>query len=58
MDLSEILTHLGEDRRHGFDAVVPPIVQSGNFTYPTVAAMRAVRAALDPKRIMNPRVLF
>jgi FAD/FMN-containing dehydrogenase len=23
-----------------------------------VAAMRAVRAALDPKRIMNPRVLF
>ena len=24
----------------------------------TVAAMRAVRAALDPKRIMNPRVLF
>jgi FAD/FMN-containing dehydrogenase len=24
----------------------------------TVAAMKAVRAALDPKRIMNPRVLF
>ena len=23
-----------------------------------VAALRAVRAALDPKRIMNPRVLF
>ncbi len=23
-----------------------------------VDAMRAVRAALDPKRIMNPRVLF
>jgi cystathionine beta-lyase len=40
--LSHILTHLGEDREHGFDAVVPPIVQSGNFTYPTVAAMRAV----------------
>jgi cystathionine beta-lyase len=42
MDLSHILTHLGEDRARGFDAVVPPIVQSGNFTYPTVAAMRAV----------------
>lgn len=42
MDLSEILTHLGEDRERGYDAVVPPIVQSGNFTYPTVAAMRAV----------------
>ncbi len=41
-DLSHLLTHLGEDRERGFDAVVPPIVQSGNFTYPTVAAMRAV----------------
>ena len=40
--LSDILTHLGEERERGFDAVVPPIVQSGNFTYPTVAAMRAV----------------
>lgn len=41
MDLSHILTHLGEERELGYDAVVPPIVQSGNFTYPTVAAMRA-----------------
>ena len=41
-DLSHILTHLGEDRERGYDAVVPPIIQSGNFTYPTVAAMRAV----------------
>ncbi|HRD51621.1 MAG TPA: aminotransferase class I/II-fold pyridoxal phosphate-dependent enzyme [Flavobacteriales bacterium] len=41
-DLSFILTHLGEERERGYDAVVPPIVQSGNFTYPTVAAMRAV----------------
>lgn len=39
-DLSHILNHLGEDRERGFNAVVPPIVQSGNFTYPTVAAMR------------------
>lgn len=42
MDLSEILNHLGEERAQGYDAVVPPIVQSGNFTYPTVAAMREV----------------
>ncbi|HOZ40157.1 MAG: aminotransferase class I/II-fold pyridoxal phosphate-dependent enzyme [Flavobacteriales bacterium] len=41
MDLSHILTHLGEERERGYDAVVPPIVQSGNFTYPTVAVMRA-----------------
>jgi cystathionine beta-lyase/cystathionine gamma-synthase len=40
-DLSHLLNHLGEDRDLGYDAVVPPIVQSGNFTYPTVAAMRA-----------------
>jgi cystathionine beta-lyase/cystathionine gamma-synthase len=40
-DLSDILNHLGEDREAGFHAVVPPIVQSGNFTYPTVAALRA-----------------
>lgn len=39
-DLSHILNHLGEERAEGYNAVVPPIVQSGNFTYPTVAAMR------------------
>ncbi len=41
-DLSWALNHLGEDRAAGFNAVVPPVVQSGNFAYPTVAAMRAV----------------
>lgn len=41
IDLSHILNHLGEDRERGYDAVVPPIAQSGNFTHPTVAAMRA-----------------
>lgn len=39
-DLSYILNHLGEDRLESHHAVVPPIVQSGNFTYPTVEAMR------------------
>lgn len=39
-DLSFILNHLGEDREAGFRAVVPPVVQSGNFAYPTVAALR------------------
>ncbi|MBK6410270.1 MAG: hypothetical protein IPF78_11340 [Flavobacteriales bacterium] len=37
-DLSYILNHLGEDREAGYNAVVPPIAQSGNFTYPTVEA--------------------
>ncbi|MEZ4790698.1 MAG: aminotransferase class I/II-fold pyridoxal phosphate-dependent enzyme [Flavobacteriales bacterium] len=40
-DLSNILNHLGEERELGYHAVVPPIVQSGNFSYPTVDAMRA-----------------
>ena len=40
MDLDHILEHLGEDRDALMHAVVPPVFQSGNFSYPTVAAMR------------------
>ncbi len=40
MNLSELLTHLGEDRQTYFNAVVPPIVQSTNFSYSTVDAFR------------------
>ena len=40
MDLDHILDHLGEDRDALMHAVVPPVFQSGNFSYPTVAAMR------------------
>ncbi|MFZ1616431.1 MAG: aminotransferase class I/II-fold pyridoxal phosphate-dependent enzyme [Flavobacteriales bacterium] len=47
-DLSHILNHLGEDREAGYNAVVPPIAQSGNFTYPTVEALRnAMRHEFD-----------
>ncbi|HMN06611.1 MAG TPA: aminotransferase class I/II-fold pyridoxal phosphate-dependent enzyme [Flavobacteriales bacterium] len=47
-DLPFILNHLGEDRESGFRAVVPPVVQSGNFTYPTVAELRnAMRNEFD-----------
>ncbi|HRQ86057.1 MAG TPA: PLP-dependent transferase, partial [Flavobacteriales bacterium] len=47
-DLSYILNHLGEDREAGFRAVVPPVVQSGNFTYTTVEALRnAMRNEFD-----------
>ncbi|MCC6541999.1 MAG: aminotransferase class I/II-fold pyridoxal phosphate-dependent enzyme [Flavobacteriales bacterium] len=41
-DLSHLLNHLGEERELGYHAVVPPVVQSGNFAYTTVAAMRAI----------------
>jgi cystathionine beta-lyase/cystathionine gamma-synthase len=61
-DLSFILNHLGEDREAGFRAVVPPVVQSGNFTYPTVDALRkAMRREFDVPvytRGANPTVVI
>lgn len=42
MDLSYILTHLGEDRDQYFGAVAPPIIQTSNFAFKTVAEMRSV----------------
>jgi cystathionine beta-lyase/cystathionine gamma-synthase len=41
MTLSDILTHLGEDREHYFQAVAPPVVQTSNFVFPDLAAFRA-----------------
>jgi hypothetical protein len=41
MDLSYILNELGEDREFYFNAVVPPMVQTCNFAFPTLADMRA-----------------
>ncbi len=40
MDLSYILNELGEDRQRHHGAVVPPIYQSSNYCFPTVAEMR------------------
>lgn len=40
MDLSYIINHLGEDRAQYFGAVSPPIMQTSNFAYDSVAAMR------------------
>ena len=40
MDLSYILTELGEDREHYFNAVAPPIIQTSNFAFKTVADLR------------------
>jgi len=42
MDLSYILTHLGEEREDYFNAVAPPIIQSSNFTYKTFDDFRRV----------------
>ncbi|MFN0214872.1 MAG: trans-sulfuration enzyme family protein [Saprospiraceae bacterium] len=38
--LSEILTHLGEDRENYFQAISPPVIQSSNFVFPDLAAFR------------------
>lgn len=40
MHLSEILTHLGEDRENYFNAVSPPIIQSSNFAFPSLEQFR------------------
>lgn len=40
MHLSDILTHLGEDRQHYFNAVAPPIIQTSNFAYTTLDEFR------------------
>ena len=40
--LSDILTHLGEDREQYFQAVAPPVMQTSNFVFPDLAAFRTV----------------
>ena len=40
MDLSYIINELGEERDLYFNAIAPPIVQSSNFAFGTVAALR------------------
>ncbi|MFZ9661393.1 MAG: trans-sulfuration enzyme family protein [Chitinophagaceae bacterium] len=40
MDLSYIINELGEDNSQYFNAVAPPIIQTSNFSFPTVEAMR------------------
>lgn len=39
-DLSYIINELAEDREHYFNAMAPPIVQTSNFRFETVAALR------------------
>lgn len=41
MELSDILTHLGEDRSQYFNAISPPIIQTSNFAFKDTASFRA-----------------
>lgn len=40
MDISHILNHLGEERHEYYGSVAPPVFQSTNFCFRTVAEMR------------------
>jgi cystathionine beta-lyase/cystathionine gamma-synthase len=40
MDTSYILNHVGEDHEQYFNAIAPPIVQTSNFLFETVADLR------------------
>ncbi|HTM98087.1 MAG TPA: aminotransferase class I/II-fold pyridoxal phosphate-dependent enzyme [Pedobacter sp.] len=44
MDLSYILNELGEEREQYFNAIAPPIIQTSNFKFNTVADFRAALA--------------
>lgn len=40
MDINDILIHHGEDREKYFNAVAPPIIQTSNFVFDSVAQLR------------------
>jgi cystathionine beta-lyase/cystathionine gamma-synthase len=40
MDISYIINELAEDREQYFNAIAPPIMQTSNFRFPTVAGLR------------------
>ncbi len=44
MELSYILNELGEERENYFNAIAPPIIQTSNFKFNTVADFRAALA--------------
>lgn len=44
MDISYIINELAEDRENYFNAMAPPIVQTSNFSFDTVEAMRQAMA--------------
>lgn len=48
MNLSYILNQLGEDREQYYNAVSPPVIQTSNFTFKTVAEMK--EAFTDEKK--------
>lgn len=60
IDVSYIINELAEDREHYFNAIAPPIVQSSNFAFKSVADLRtAFEDEMDGylySRGLNPTV--
>ncbi len=44
MDISYIINELAEDRENYFNAIAPPIIQTSNFSFDTVEALRKALA--------------
>ena len=40
INLTDVLTHFGENRKQYFNAVSPPVIQSSNFVFDTVQEFR------------------
>src|SRR4026208_117833 len=40
MDISQIINELGEERENYFNAIAPPIIQTSNFAFKTIADLR------------------
>lgn len=62
MNLSYILTHLGEEREKYFNSVAPPIIQTSNFKFDTVEALNEAFAYERGKHLYtrgsNPTVVM
>jgi cystathionine beta-lyase/cystathionine gamma-synthase len=53
MHLSDIINHLGENNEDYFNALTPPLIQSSNFSFPTVAAFRTAKSDEKKYRIYS-----
>lgn len=53
MHLSEIINHHGENNEEYFHALTPPLIQSSNFSFPTVADFRKAKSDEKKYRIYS-----
>ena len=60
MDINDILMHFGENRADYFHAIAPPVIQTSNFSFPSLSAFRKAIADEEKHHIYtrgnNPSV--